>query len=204
VFYLRNLAEQLLKSAKERAKQLRKRRYYGGTIDFLALKSVTMLSGSVEQFRRATQQRGAPRGDEEDGHGERSRGAARREGKRFYARPYTLAETEALLKSVRRLKQSDFPRSQLYRLRESLRAGEGRERGTVDYLYFLTRNADAARREIEDLWTPVAGSPPPHPWLRRIAKSSRPGEPEWETVWGDIIELYDFVEEEDGDAVGED
>src|SRR5205085_9900442 len=50
IFYLEQLAGQLLKSAKRRAKSLRQRReYFGGTLDFISLKSVTTLSGTIDQ-----------------------------------------------------------------------------------------------------------------------------------------------------------
>ncbi|MCA1594618.1 MAG: hypothetical protein LC754_18715 [Acidobacteria bacterium] len=178
VFYLEQLAEQLLKSAKHYARWLKRERgYYGGTIDFLALKSLTMISGTIEQFRAATQVRG---------------------NKRLHARPYTIAETRALLDSIARLKASGFPRNQLYRLRESLREGEGTERGAIDYLYFLTRNADKARQRIEQQWTP-GHAPLPHPWREPLD-----GLGLRQTIWSDLVELYEFVphegQEENGDA----
>ncbi len=51
ILYAENLTEQLLKSAKEKAKKLKKQGYYGGTIDFLVLKSVTMISSDIKEFR---------------------------------------------------------------------------------------------------------------------------------------------------------
>jgi CRISPR-associated protein Cmr2 len=167
VYYLARLAEDLLKSAKRRAKWLkRKHIYYGGTVDFLALKSVTMISGTVEQFRQGA--------------------LTARHGK-LYARPYTLAEMEQLLESIRALKRARFPRTQLYRLRESLDAGRGQS--MVDYFYFLSRSQGVrrARREIEALWAPD-GTPQPHPWRRSLGdEQSR------ETIWHDLVELYEFV-----------
>lgn len=186
VFYLEDLASQLLKTAKRRAKRLKREHgYYGGTVDFLALKSVTMITGSVEQFRAA---------------------ALTRNDERLYARPYTVAEMELLLESVRRLKAADFPRSQLYRLRESLRSGRGRS--TVDYLYFLSRGAQGrgadlreTRREIEGFWT-SDNQPQPHPWRSHLREHAR-DEHNWETVWLDIAELYDFVPDDFTPAGGE-
>src|SRR5205807_5348437 len=89
IFYLEQLAGQLLKSAKRRAKLLRQRRgYFGGTLDFISLKSVTTLSGTIDQFRRTA----LTDGDRQQG--ERHR----------YARPYTLDEARALVKTVEILK----------------------------------------------------------------------------------------------------
>jgi len=179
VYYLERLAEDLLKSAKKRAKQLlRDHGYRGGTVDFLALKSVTMLSGTVEQFRRASLTIGA-----------------RRPGGTLYARPYTIAETERLLESVRRLKQAGFPRGQLYRLRDGLRAGY--QQSVVDYHYFLSRDPKLreAREAIESCWTDE-GRPFLHPWRQRWPKRLQdPDVPE--SIWGDLVDLYDFVPTEE-------
>lgn len=178
IFYLEQLADQLLKSAKRRAKLLRQRRYFGGTLDFISLKSVTTLSGTVEQFRRSALTDGEPR------RGERHR----------YARPYTLAEARALVKTIEILKRADFPRGHLYRLNESLRDGE--IPSTVDYRYFLSRDGKlaAARKEIEEMWPPTGAAPQASPWRERLRPrgESEPGV-KLETIWPDVAELYDFV-----------
>jgi CRISPR-associated protein Cmr2 len=117
IYYLEDLAGQLLKSAKRRTKYLKQEKnYYGGTIDYVALKSVSMISGSIDDFRKKA--RTAP-------------------GLRRFARPYTILEMRALLQSIKDLKDSGFPKSQLYRLRNSL--GASRLQATIDYLYFLSR-----------------------------------------------------------------
>lgn len=172
VFYLEELANQLLKSAKRRAKWLKRERgYYGGTVDFLALKSVTMISGTVEEFRQASLTMGSGR---------------------LYARPYTIAEMETLLESIKALKKAGFPRNQLYRLRESLR--KGGEQATIDYLYFLSRDKDVqeVRRDIEEKWTPDSRLLLP-PWRAQLEDHRQV-----ETIWYDLIELWDFVSEEEG------
>ncbi|MEO0969556.1 MAG: type III-B CRISPR-associated protein Cas10/Cmr2, partial [Cyanobacteria bacterium J06639_18] len=51
IYYAEKLTNQLLKSAKKRAKDLKKNNYYGGTVDFLTLKSVTMISSDINEFR---------------------------------------------------------------------------------------------------------------------------------------------------------
>ena len=175
VFYLEELASQLLKTAKHRAKRFKRYGYHGGTVDFLSLKSVTMIGGTVEQFRAA---------------------ALTRQDKRLqlYARPYTIAEMEAMLESIKLLKRANFPRTQLYRLRESL--DTSREQSTVDYLYFLSRDSEVQdqRKNIERLWTPDDGQPLMHPWRKQLEKEKL-----WETIWYDLVELYDFVPEEEED-----
>lgn len=171
IFYLQELAAQLLKSAKRRARWLAQTHgYFGGTVDFLSLKSVTALSGGVEDFRRE---------------------ALTSDDRQLFARPYTIAEARALIKTIKILKGMDFSRGLLYRIRDSLRAG--RLPSTVDYRYFLSRDADAnaARVKIEELWTHDAGQPPPHPWRERLGQSGK-----LETIWPDVAELYDFVAQE--------
>jgi CRISPR-associated protein Cmr2 len=200
VFYLQELAGQLLKTAKRRAKWLKRHHgYCGGTIDFLALKSVTMISGSVEEFRNS---------------------ALTRLPCCSFARPYTIAEMRAMLESIKHLKAAGFPRTQLYRLRESLQ--HNWISSTVDYLYFLSRDKETrqARKLIEYLWTPddkprsettptlgvngLAIHPNLlHPWRQRrheAEKTNSDAEAQTrsilETIWYDLAELYDFVPEE--------
>ncbi len=173
IFYLQELAEQLLKSAKRRAKQLkRESHYYGGTIDFLALKSVTAISGTVEQFRQATASYSNPE-------------------RRLYARPYTIAEMEKMLATIRLLKRHGFPRNQLHRLRQSLH--QGVMQSTLDYLYFLSRSAEVrvAREKIEQGW-PSANGIALHPWRNQLEDNRH-----LETIWDDVMELYDFAHEEE-------
>jgi CRISPR-associated protein Cmr2 len=167
IFYLEDLAGQLLKSAKRRAKYLKQEKnYYGGTIDYVALKSVSMISGSIDDFRK--------------------KALISPELRRF-ARPYTILEMRALLRSIKDLKDSGFPKTQLYRLRNSL--GTSRLQATVDYLYFLSRSAETmeARKEIEKRW-PSKLDPPTHPWLPQLEDANQ-----LETIWHDLAEIYDFV-----------
>jgi CRISPR-associated protein Cmr2 len=79
IYYAQKLTNQLLKSAKETAKHLKKSGYFGGTIDFLVLKNVTMLSSNIKDFREE--------------------GLTKKVGSndlRFYASPYTLHEIKCL------------------------------------------------------------------------------------------------------------
>ncbi|HJQ31676.1 MAG TPA: hypothetical protein VJ866_05850 [Pyrinomonadaceae bacterium] len=178
IIYLEQLARELLGSAKRRAKLLRRRGYYGGTVDFVSLKSVATLSGTVEQFRSVALTRG-----------DHSRGF-----RHLYARPYTLEEARALVETVELLKRANFPRGQLYRLRESLQ--EGVIPSTVDYRYFLSRDSGVttARKRIEELWTPAGGETQASPWRGRLELRGEPGQADsLETIWPDVVELYDFV-----------
>jgi CRISPR-associated protein Cmr2 len=167
IFFMQNLVEQLLKSAKRRAKELKKHHdYFGGTIDFMALKSVTMITSSLNEFRDSSLRAGSDR---------------------LTARPYTLIELQQLLETVRALKTTAFPRSQLYALRRDL--WEGRWASTVNYLYFTERLGERERTQLRTVLD--------QRWCQRSAAPWRPIGPEGaaETVLADLIELYDFVEE---------
>jgi CRISPR-associated protein Cmr2 len=167
IFFMQNLVEQLLKSAKRRAKELKKHHdYFGGTIDFMALKAVTMITSSLKEFRDSSLRVGADR---------------------LTARPYTLTEMQQLLETVRTLKTTAFPRSQLYALRRDL--WEGRWASTVNYLYFTERLGECERTQLRTVLD--------QRWCKGGAAPWRPIGPERaaETVLVDLIELYDFVEE---------
>jgi CRISPR-associated protein Cmr2 len=109
IYYADQLVGQLLKSAKKRAKELKKEyEYQSGTIDFLVLKAVTMISSNISEFR--------------------SQGLTREQDDqptlKLFAAPYTLHEVDGLLTTVKALKRAKFPRSQLYQLRTLLERGK--------------------------------------------------------------------------------
>jgi CRISPR-associated protein Cmr2 len=172
VFLIRRLAEELLKSAKARAKKLREldKQYYGATVDFMSLKSLGMIVTRIEDFRDQ---------------------ALRRKDLDFTAKPYTIPEVEALLTAVEELKKADFPKSQLYHLREQVE--KGWLASIVDYLYFLCRSPHAEElREVLGRWVGSSSTGRVSaigPWVRRDGQG-------WETVLGDLLEIYDFVPEE--------
>ncbi len=183
IFFLRDLVEELLKSAKKLAKRNAEQHYYGGAIDFMVLKSITMVTDKIKAFRQAAL------GD----HGDKST-------RRLTARPYTWHEFAGLLATVRALKKARVPRSQLYRLRRELDVdpGGGVITSVLEYLYTRSRlrgaPAETLFTHIEQHWchAPIfahkrKGLPP---WLPL-------GSHGWETIWPDILEAYEMVSEED-------
>ncbi|MCI0486723.1 MAG: hypothetical protein L0229_08995 [Blastocatellia bacterium] len=183
VYFMEQLAEQLLKSAKQYAKTLKKCGYRGGTIDFMALKSVTGITSDVGSFRKSVLER------EENG-GERIK---------LYARPYTLHELRGLLKTSREFKnpQKQFPRSQLYSLRnDALDPHQGRMTSMLNYLYFRARAknevAQVMREHFEMPWWGKAAEWL-HPW--REVKDAVPKT--FETLIYDLVEIYDFAAGDD-------
>lgn len=183
VFFLNRLVEELLKSAKARAKQLRDRKFYGATVDFQVLKSVGMIATDIAEFRRS---------------------ALKRNNLHLTAKPYTLPELRALLNAVRTLKRVGYPRSQLYRLHEQL--GKGWLASIVEYLYFQARTGggEELRGVLDRRWVgskQLQGPGSIGPWMRRENDERSNDQYEFETVIGDLLEIYDFVPEggqEDG------
>ena len=176
VGFLEHLAGSLLKSAKTRAKTLKKPEvgYLGGTVDFLVLKSISMITSELSDFR-----------------------------KKFYKtetensltmRPFTLHELLGFIQTVRALKKGKFPRSQLYQLRRSLELG--RATSTLDYLYFRSRLGDSGKllqRELEGNWQGVSdNNNNMGPWYTMLQ------EDKYETLLLDLIESYDFIPESEG------
>lgn len=183
IFFLNDIVQELLKSAKDKAKRLKKH-YAGGTVDFMALKSVTMVTSRVSEFR----------------------GTALREVKtpirgsgcevlHITARPYTLHELRGLLRTAAALQEADFPRSQLFHLRQEL--PKGRSLSSLSYLYFTSRltplHSALVQRTLDRSWHETSD---PIPWRKRPTKSSGQKQPvahEWESVLADIVEIYDFL-----------
>jgi CRISPR-associated protein Cmr2 len=169
IFFLRRLVEELLKSAKAKAKELRDQDCFSATIDFIVLKSIGMIGANIRAFRE---------------------GALRRNELHLTAKPYTVPEIEALLQAVKMLKPA-FPKSQLYRLREQLE--KGRLMSTVDYLYFQSRSsyADRLRCALDGLWTGTEQ----RGRVGNVGLCLPRDQSEWETILGDLLEIYDFVSE---------
>lgn len=180
VYYAQNLFEQLLKSAKKRAKKLRKAGYCSGTVDFLTMKAVTMISSNIEDFRQQalTKEFGAKL--------------------KLYAAPYTLHELEGFIKAVKALKEANFPKSQLYQIRSLLE--RGKHTAIINYRYFRVRLKDnksqLLKKEFEEAWCKAKTNEGNlAPWM------FDPEEKIYETIWHEIVDLYDFIELADGESI---
>lgn len=185
--FLEHLADSLLKSAKTRAKKLKKEDgYLGGTVDFLVLKSFSTLTSDLGDFRK--------RFYKTDTEHENS----------LTMRPFTLNELSGFIETIRAFRSGRFPRSQLYGLRESLRLG--RQTSTLDYLYFRSRlraeDGQLLQQELESNWESapdiVGGQ---GPWYA-LPKSHENDATRYETLLFDIIEAYEFIRKE-GDGSDE-
>ena len=185
IFFLRDLVEELLKSAKSLAKWHasprdkeghHKPRFFGGAVDFMVLKSITMVTDKVKGFRKTALGEGSPR--------------------RLIARPYTWDEFAGLLTTIRALKDAGVPRSQLYRLRRVLETGESANLvvSVMEYLYTRSRlssgPASSLITHLEHAWCHgpqfANGRKGLPPWMPV-------GEHGYETIWLDLLEAYEFV-----------
>ncbi|HBB30412.1 MAG TPA: type III-B CRISPR-associated protein Cas10/Cmr2 [Cyanobacteria bacterium UBA8803] len=180
IYYAKNLYEQLLKSAKKKAKQLKKNHhYYGGTVDFLTMKSVTMISSNIETFRKEGLTKQPPR----------------QPILKFYGAPYTLHELGGLLKTAEALKKSEFPRSQLYQIRSLLE--QGKHTAILNYRYFRTRlkpkNQKLLKEKFEQAWCEAKTNDGNlAPWMSLLEEDCTTT---YETIWRELVDLYPFIQE---------
>lgn len=186
VYFMRDLAEQLLKNAKRRAKGVAKAERTG-TVDFLVLKSQSTLATSLAHLRENW-----PLARTDIPASERLL---------LTRRPYTLEELERLLALARRAGEAPtFPRSQLYALQEAL-LETGRMASSVYFLYQYARQPDRQRREFLHslLWDGLdledreavasAAAPVSPPWRERGVSD---GISEYDTVLVDLLDVLDF------------
>ncbi|MEG3898247.1 MULTISPECIES: type III-B CRISPR-associated protein Cas10/Cmr2 [unclassified Microcoleus] len=183
IYYAKKLYEQLLKSAKKRAKALKKHGYCGGTVDFLVMKSVTAIASSIEDFRKEALTKESP------------------QKLKLYAAPYTLHEIGGLIESVKALKKAEFPKSQLYQIRSFLE--QGKQTTILNYRYFRTRLKQGnkeLRQEFEEAWCKAkTNEGNVAPWMYDLEERV------YETIWRELLDIYDFIEsEEDSESSSED
>jgi CRISPR-associated protein Cmr2 len=178
IFFLWELAEQLIKSAKGWRKEMNRKRkengqepYKSGTVDFMALKSMGMVASRLQAFRERAYERGQ---------------------RQLTARPYTWAELDGLLKTARTIRdqeKSGMGRSQVYRLQEFLMAGQ--QSAAINYLYAFARLRPDQRQALACAFNLAWHGPDDvPPWRHRP-------DGKVETIWRDLVEIYDFVKQEE-------
>jgi CRISPR-associated protein Cmr2 len=182
VYYAQRLVEQLLKSAKKRAKLLKERRYLSGTVDFLVMKSVTMVSSDLNEFRQQALMKTS----------------SQNHTLKLYGGPYTLYELDALIQTAKVLKTTKFPKNQLYQIRSFLE--QGKQTAILNYRYFQARLSDRDAKDLKDAFDQqwcVARSNNGNlaPWISILAPnaSTEEGRAVYETVWWDLVDLYPFI-----------
>jgi CRISPR-associated protein Cmr2 len=187
IYYAENLVSQLLKLAKQKAKKLKQSGYLGGTIDFLVMKSMTMISSNISEFR--------------------AQGLTKEHPKsclKLYGAPYTLHEIGGLLETVKAFKEAEFPKSQLYQIRSLLE--QGKQTTILNYRYFRTRLGEKGNTLVESFEKPwcqaKSNSGNLAPWMS-ILKSAQPEQQSvsesqqttYETLWREIVDLFPFTPE---------
>ena len=210
ITYAESLTEQLLKSAKEKAKSLKRPcihnektytfGYHGGTIDFQVLKSVTMISSKVSEFRK--------NGLTKTYDDRKTHTGDQRKDLHLYATPYTLHEIGGLINLVENLKAVDFPRSQLYQIRSFLE--KGKRTAILNYRYFQARLKQQFQKPLqekfEEPWCNANTNPGnTAPWmyyteLTELIDPTKPNEnPKsyYETIWRELVDLYEFIPEQE-------
>ncbi len=191
IYYAQNLVEQLQKTAKSHRKTLKDYGYYGGTVDFLVLKAVTMISSNIKAFRQEGLTLSPPN---------------RNHILKLYAAPYTLYELGGLIDTVKALKQSGFPKSQLYQIRSLLE--RGKRTAILNYRYFRVRLAADKRTLIEthfeQAWCNASTNDGNlAPWLTAKTDATATSPTVYKTIWRELVELEPFIEtdiETDKDA----
>ncbi|MDF2387429.1 type III-B CRISPR-associated protein Cas10/Cmr2 [Nostoc ellipsosporum NOK] len=181
IYYAEDLTKQLLKSAKERAKKLKQAGYCGGTVDFLTMKSVTMISSNIKEFRQeALIKNLSPK-------------------LKLYAAPYTLHELGGIINAIQALKQAKFPKSQIYQIRSLLE--RGKHTAILNYRYFrvrLKQGKQELKEEFEEAWcwpkdSNNKGNLAPWIYDNGSLEYDQLDYPLYETIWRDIVDLYDFI-----------
>lgn len=192
IYYADKLVGQLLKSAKKGVKEVTRRyreacpsaknqTYFGSTIDILTLKSVTMVSSNIQEFREeglTIQRKDSPK-------------------LKLYASPYTPHELGGLIQTIQKFKEADFPRSQLYQIRELLK--QGKRTTMLNYHYFRTRlkpdKSKLLKKYFEQAWClpkDETNYGSLAPWMS--LKEANQDLMTYETIWRDLVDLYPFVE----------
>ena len=181
IYYADRLVGQLLKSAKRKAKALKREGYLGGTIDFLTLKSVTMISSNVDEFRAQGLTRERP--DQPI--------------LKLYGAPYTLHEIGGLQQTVQALRDSKFPVSQIYQIRSLLE--QGKKTAMLNYSYFRVRlkeQGNVLDTAFKAAWC----------WAQSNGGSLVPwrfvGDRTYETIWRELVDLYPFIPESKAKKLG--
>ena len=179
---LQQISKELCQNAKQRVDDERRKSpaSYTSAIDFLLLKSQSMLRRDVKQLRKIPPYYYAEGADA---------------GRSLTAAPYRLDEFTRLLEILKEMRQVDFPQSQLRGVVAAMH--KGRQYGSVHYLYQRARlkarlGGNQARKNIlqrlTEIW-PYQEKRDPIPWHRKPNTDKR----EFVSIVPDLLELYPFT-----------
>ncbi|MBP6472073.1 MAG: hypothetical protein KA773_16615 [Chloroflexi bacterium] len=173
IYFIHDLARQLLKSAKKG-----RRDQSGAALDFMVLKSQSTLATRLEDVRKSPYL-----SIDNDLAQERCL---------LTARPYALADLDKLLHHAAALKDVNLAPGQLHQMRREFQ--NGRFPGLFYYLYQrtrLSREQAHVLNQIEADWGMVepAGAPP---WIA-LSGTAADGRREFVTPWLDMLDLREFI-----------
>lgn len=172
IYFIHDLARQLLKNAKKSARQP------GAHLDFMALKSQSTLATSLRDVRKSPYLQVNHK--------------LINERCLLTARPYALADLDKLLRHTAALKNVSFAPGQLHQMRREFQ--NGRFPAIFYYLYQRTRLSPEQRHtlhQIETDWGMVEPDGAP-PWIA-LPEPAADGFQEFTTPWLDMLELREFV-----------
>lgn len=187
IYFLNELARQLLKNAKKGSRQQDAARQQGTPVpcvDFMVLKSQSTIVNSIGDLRQSAVFR--------------VKTEMPKERCDLTARPYTLDEIDRLWKNAQELNEVRFSPGQLHQMRQAFQ--KGRFPGIFHYLYQTARFSEQNRdlfHKIEAEWGLIedekGGAPP---W--RILPLSPDGFQEFDTPFLDMLELREFIPQNEG------
>ncbi|MBE2199684.1 MAG: type III-B CRISPR-associated protein Cas10/Cmr2 [Anaerolinea sp.] len=172
IYFIHDLARQLLQNAKKNARQP------GAHLDFMALKSQSTLATSLRDVRKSPYLQVNHK--------------LINERCLLTARPYALADLDKLLRHTAALKNVSFAPGQLHQMRREFQ--NGRFPAIFYYLYQRTRLSSEQRhtlRQIETDWGMVEPDGAP-PWIA-LPGPAADGFQEFTTPWLDMLDLREFV-----------
>jgi hypothetical protein len=167
------LASQLLKRAKQRCAE---EGYQTSAIDFMVVTAAGSSDVGTSREAALTEQAFVfPHGDR---------------GVRLTQRPYTVQEAKQLVDMIQQFKREGFPRSQLQFLYEGLFHSQ------VEAVYrwgMVAGRVKPVHQRLMEQFTRVFGDEPSGlpPWRKEVARS---GESMHTCAFGDLVEIYQFVQ----------
>ncbi len=103
-----------------------------------------------------------------------------------------------MLAAAQALKESEFPKSQIYQIRSLLE--RGKQTAILNYRYFrvrLKREQQVLLKEkLEEAWCAAKTNPGNiAPWMFDKKETF------YETIWQELVDIYPFIEVKEGESV---
>lgn len=187
VRFVRNLAEQLLKRAKQKARQSAKNSdEVDGAIDFLIMKSQSMLANDISELRRMVYEIPLTR----------PQSSSTQDRISLTGRPYLWRDFQKLLSHAHLMRNASYPQSQFQAFRRVLR--ETKQLGPLwpTLWYYRQKMRGGEKRiellqKIEQEWEMINGQPGNLlvPWLPTKDRQNV----KYYTIWEDLYEVWSML-----------